>query len=214
MPNLMGETGDTMEDAIIFPIEETILPKSTNPDITVSTHTTLFFRYLKEEYQEDLVAKKLQILNAANKDYNFVVNDQYLELKRLMDDYRYDMDRWFLVAISILLLSGSGCMGMMVLFWDKRRHDIAVAIACGSTMKRIGAETIGELFLALMIGEFLGIGIVPLLENVVVYQEELYFNASGPIVVTVVAFGYSIISVWLGMRTLKEKDIALTLKEE
>ena len=47
-----------------------------------------------------------------------------------MDDYNTDMDRWLFAAVSVMLLAGVGSMGAMFLLLNKRRHLLAVSVAC------------------------------------------------------------------------------------
>ena len=152
MPGGVGRSGYNMAEVILLPIEEIYLPQPSHPTFTVITRDILFFRYLNDEWREDLVAQQLRELNAANEKVTFKVEDEYLQLKRQLEDFSYDMDRWMLVAVSVLLLSGVGCIGLMFLLLNKRRHFIAVSVAYGSTLRRIGIETMAELSVVLLSG--------------------------------------------------------------
>lgn len=214
MPGFTGRSGYNMAEVILLPIEEVYLPQPSHPTFTVTPRDILFFKYLNDEWREDLVAQQLRELNAANEKVTFKVEDEYLQLKRQLEDLSFDMDRWMLVAVSILLLSGVGCIGLMFLLLNKRRHFMAVSVAYGSTLRRIGMETIAELCIVLLSGGGLGILIVPVLKKCMVYQEELGFNPMGVIIVTAVALLFSVVSVLLGMHAIKAKEVAMTLKDE
>ena len=200
---------NTMNDAVILPIEDYILPKMSSFFMN-----NLLLSYRNAEWQEDVVAQVLQELNQIDKKSHFTVENRYLTLKSQMEEYSYDMDRWLLVAVSILFLSGVGCIGSMYLLLDKRRHFMAVSIAYGSTLKRIMAETVSELFIVLFAGGILGILILPLLQKITVYQGELRVYMGGIEITFLMALAFSVMSVSLGMHAVRIKDVAAVLKEE
>ena len=206
-------TGNNMEMVVIFPVAA--ISHLQEQDITqFDFRSILFLRYLGDEWREDLVAQILRELNATGDRFYFSVDDEYAMLKRRMEDFNYDMDRWLFASISILLLSGVGCMGFMFLLLNKRRHMIAVSTAYGSTIRRIRMETMAEIFLVLLLGGILGILITPALKKILIYQEELRLNPAGIGIVFAAAFLFSVVSVLLGMHEVGAKNIAVTLKEE
>lgn len=214
---MRGFTGDTdydMKEAVIFPIESVFTPETAIPDLTINLRSTLFFRYLTSNWKEDLVAQQLRKINHANKTISFVVENEYMELKRVLDDYSYDMDRWFLVSLSVMLLSSIGCIGTVFLTLEKRRHFMAVSIAFGSTMKRLILETMVELFTILFLGALLGISLLPVFKQFILYKDELRLNIWGIISVYLIALIFSALSVLLGFHQIKVKNITATLKEE
>ena len=90
------------------------------------------YRYKNTEHRDDLIAQQLRLINAeTGSNGYFTVPDAYKELKRQMDDYNTDMNRWLLAAVSVILLAGVGSMGTMFLLLNKRRHLLAVSVACG-----------------------------------------------------------------------------------
>lgn len=203
-----------MTRAIIFPLEDSWVPASMTGE-PVSTRTILMYRYKNKEWREDLIAQQIRIINAeTGSNGYFTVEDDYKELKRQINSYNKDMNRWLLVAVSVMLLAGVGSMGTMFLLLNKRRHLIAVSVACGSTIRRIVAEIIAENFMVLFTGGILGILISPLLRKVILYQGELRMNIAGIVSVCAVAFLFSVISVLAGMHEIKAKNVAATLKEE
>lgn len=214
MPDSMGETGYDMADAVILPIEDVVVPPSSYPEVPVDLRNNLFFRYCNEDWREDLVAMQLRELNTANRVYTFKADNAYLDLKREIDDLSYDMDRWMILSVSIMILSGIGCVGSMFLFLDKRRHFMAVSIAYGSTFGQIVAETLIEVFMVLLVGGMLGVLVSPVLKKVLIYNGELQISAVGMGIVVMIAFLFSVLSVLLGMYAVKVKDVAVTLKDE
>lgn len=205
---------NTMNDAVILPIEDVYVPTSPVPGFEPNLLNNLLLRYRDGELHGDLAAQVVQELNHKYSDRQFTVDNRYLELKGRMEDYSYDMDRWLLVAVSILFLSGVGCIGSMYLLLDKRRHFMAVSIAYGSTLKRIMAETVAELLTVLFAGGILGILILPLLQKITVYQDKLRVNMAGIGIVSIMAIAFSLVSVSLGMHAVRIKDVAAALKEE
>lgn len=204
----------SMKFAVIFPLEDVYDTMPYDHDGWNPFHSVLIYRYRNEEWREDLVARQLREINAATSSTGyFTVQDAYKELKRQLDDFRYDMDRWLLVAVSVVLLAGVGCMGSMFLLLNKRRRLIAVSVACGSTMRRIKAETIAENFIVLLSGGILGILISPVLKKVVIYQGELRMNIAGIGIVFGTAFLFSVIAVSAGMHEIKAKNVMAALKE-
>ncbi len=214
MHGFTGDTGYDMEEAVIFPIKEVVLPTSSYPEIKISVKNSLYFRYLNDAWHEDLVAQLLRELNAANKKVIFEVDNEYLDLKREIDDLSYDMDRWMLVGVSVMFLSGIGCIGSVYLILNKRRHFIAISIAFGSTLCRIGAEMILEVFIVLFTGLVLGIASLPVLEQFTICQDELRFSIVGINIVNVFILFITVISVWLGMCEVNVRNVAAILKEE
>lgn len=200
----------TMNIAVILPIEDVFTPSGDD----ANTMNNLLLRYRNAEWHEDVVAQVLRELNQIDRKSRFTVENRYLTLKSRMEDYSYDMDRWMLVAVSILFLSGVGCIGSMYLLLDKRRHFMAVSIAYGSTLWRIVAETVVELLIVLSAGCILGILILPILQKITVYQGELRVNMGGIGIVAMTALTFSMISVLLGMHAVRLKDVAAVLKEE
>lgn len=205
---------NTMNDAVILPIEDGYVPTSPFPGSKPTLLNSLLLRYRDDELHGDLAAQVVQELNHRYSDRRFTVENRYLELKSQMEDYSYDMDRWMLIAVSILFLSGVGCIGSMYLLLDKRRHFMAVSIAYGSTLKRIMAETVAELVIVLSAGSILGILILPTLQKITVYEGELRVNMGGIGMVAIMAVAFSVLSVLLGMHAVRIKDVAAVLKEE
>ena len=197
------------EEVVILPIEEIEHLQTAE----FNFRSILFLRYLNEEWREDLVAQMLRELNAVDNRFYFSVDDEYTMLKIRIEDFNYDMDRWLFASISILMLSGVGCMGSMFLLLNKRRHMIAVSVAYGSTIRRIRIETMAEIFSVLLLGGILGILITPELKKILIYQEEFRHNSVGIGIVFAAAFLFSVVSVLLGMHEVKAKNIAVTLKE-
>ena len=214
MYDRMGEPGYDMADAVILPIEDVSIPPALSPELFAELRNILFFHYCNENWREDLVAQELSELNTENKIFSFQADNAYLELKGKMDDLSYDMDRWMILSVSIMMLSGIGCVGTMFLFLDKRRHFLAISIAYGSTFGQIVAETLTEVFIVMLSGGLLGILASPVLKKVLIYKDELKVNAFGIITVIMIAFLFSVLSVLLGMYAVKVKDVAVTLKDE
>lgn len=203
-----------MIDAIIFPLEDAWIPEKQN-GLEPITGSFLMYRYKNTDYREDLIAQQLRIINEETcRGVYFTVPDAYKELKRQMDDYSTDMDRWLFTAVSVMLLAGVGSMGTMFLLLNKRRHLLAVSVACGSTIRRLMVETIAENFVVLFTGGILGILISPMLKRVVIYQGELRLNMAGIGIVGAAAFVFSVVSVLAGMHEIKAENVAATLKEE
>ncbi|MDE5802175.1 MAG: hypothetical protein K2I22_04565 [Lachnospiraceae bacterium] len=205
-------TGNNMEKVVIFPVGA-MAHLQEQDTAQFNFRSILFLRYLGDEWREDLVAQMLRELNAADNRFYFSVDDEYARLKSRMEDFNYDMDRWLFASISILLLSGVGCMGSMFLLLNKRRHMIAVSAAYGSTIRRIRMETMAEIFTVLLLGGILGILITPALKKILIYQEELRLNPAGIGIVFAAAFLFSMVSVLLGMHEVRAKNVAVTLKE-
>ena len=203
-----------MTEAVIFPLEDMWVPV-TATGLPETTGSLLMYRYKNKEYREDLIAQQLRIINVeTGSNGYFTAPDAYKELKRQINDYNTDMDRWLLAAVSVILLAGVGSMGTMFLLLNKRRHLLAVSVACGATIRRLMAETIAENFMVLLAGGILGILISPLLKKVVIYQGELRTNIAGIVCVGGAAFLFSVVSVLAGMYEIKAKNVAATLKEE
>lgn len=203
-----------MTYALIFPLEDVYdtMPVSgeRNP-----YRSFLVYRYRNADWREDLISSQLREINETTTSTGyFIVQDEYKELKRQLDDFRHDMDRWMMVAVSVLLLAGVGCMGAMFLLLNKRRHLIAVSVAYGSTMRRITVETIAEEMIVLAAGGILGILISPRLRKLVLYQGELRMNGAGIGIVFAAAFLFSVLSVLAGMHEIKARNVAATLKED
>lgn len=206
--------GYDMADAVIFPLEDAWIPISPS-GLPVYTGSLLMYCYKNTEYREDLIAQQLRIINEATcSNGYFTAPDAYKELKQQMGAYSTDMDRWLFAAISVMLLAGVGSMGTMFLLLNKRRHLLAVSVACGSTIRRLMAETIVENFVVLLTGGILGILISPLLKKAVIYQGELRMNMAGIGIVCAAAFVFSVVSVLAGMHEIKAGNVAATLKEE
>ncbi|MBD5499178.1 MAG: hypothetical protein HDR11_15750 [Lachnospiraceae bacterium] len=206
-------TGYDMSTAVIFPVEDVYLPVSSYDGMKFALRSILFYKYRNENCREDLVARQLREINAASSTIYFRVNDAYMELKQKMHDFDYDMDRWLLAAVSVLVLSGLGSMGSMFLLLNKRRHLIAVSVACGATMRRMITESIVENCTVLFCGGVLGILTSPLLKRFVIYQGELRLNIAGIGIVFAVAFLFSVISVLASVWEIKVKNVMETLKE-
>lgn len=204
----------SMTYALIFPVEDAYdtMPHSGDGN---PYRSFLFYRYRNADWRGDLISSQLREINEATTSTGyFIVQDEYKELKRQLDDFRYDMDRWMMAAVSVLLLAGVGCMGSMFLLLNKRRHLIAVSVAYGSTMRRITVETITETMIVLAAGGVLGIWISPQLRKLVLYQGELRMNVAGIGIVFAAAFLFSVLSVLAGMHEIKARNVAATLKED
>jgi hypothetical protein len=187
MPGFTGDSGYDMKEAVIFPIESVFTPETSIPDLKLNLRCTLFFRYLTSNWKEDLVAQQLRKINHANKTISFVVEDEYMELKRVLDDYSYDMDRWLMVSLKHYVAFWYWLHRNDVSYVRKKVSFLAVSIAFGSTLKRLIIETMVELFLILFLGASLGISLLPVFKNFILYKDELRLNIWGIISVFLIA---------------------------
>jgi hypothetical protein len=213
MPGYNGEEGFDMEAAVILPIEDEFLPLSSAKSTDILARSVTFFQYLTDNWREDLVEQKLEIMNAANAEISFEVSDTYLVLKNRMVDYNYDMNQWFLVAVSIIILTGIGCIGSMFLILEKRRFFMAIAMAVGSTRRRLMQELAAELFAIFSIGAFVGILSIPFFQNFLASIEFLEFHYIGIIVIICLTCILSILPVLLVFKSFKINKLNSLLQE-
>jgi hypothetical protein len=213
MPGYNGEEGFDMGDAVILPIEDEFLPLSSAQSTDILARSVTFFQYLTDNWREDLVEQKLEIMNVANTEISFEVSDAYLVLKNKMIDYNYDMNQWFLVAVSIVILTGIGCIGSMFLILEKRRFFMAIAMAFGSTRRRLMQELVAELFVIFTIGAFAGILSIPFSQNFLASTEFLEFHNTGIIVITCLTCILSILPVLLVFKSFKINNLNSLLQE-
>lgn len=205
-----GEIGYDMSDAVIIPLEEA----AKLPTMEAALHNTLLLKYRHEEWREDLVPQVLNELTKSQPDKVFVADSAYLDLKKQMDDLRYDMDSWLILSVSIMLLAGIGCVGLMFLLLNQRKHFFAVSIAYGSTYKRLVIENLAEVGSILLLGGILGVVISPIMRGILLYQGELMFDIRGIGILGVLIALFSILSVMLGMYAVRVGDVVRTLREE
>lgn len=207
---------ESMTYAVIFPLEDVHeIPYEKRSEDDNRCYSRLSYRYRNADYREDLIAGQLQEINRATSSTGyFTVQDEYKELKRQMEDYQWDMDRWMLAAVSILLLAGVGCMGAMFLLLNKRRHLIAVSIAYGSTIHREILEAVAENMIVLLLGGGIGIASWPLFRKVILYQGELRMNVTAIGILTAAALVFSTGSVLAGIHEIKVRNVAAALKED
>ncbi len=207
---------ESMTYAVIFPLENVHeIPYEKDSEDDNRHYSRLSYRYRNADYREDLIAGQLQEINHATSSTGyFTVQDEYKELKRQMDDYQWDMDRWMLAAVSILLLAGVGCMGAMFLLLNKRRHLIAVSIAYGSTIRREIFEAVAENLIVLLLGGGIGIAIWPLFRKIILYQGELRMNVTAIGILAPAALVFSTGSVLAGIHEIKVQNVAAALKED
>jgi ABC-type antimicrobial peptide transport system permease subunit len=203
-----------LQDAVILPLEK----MQDLPQLITYPLTNFVLKYKNSNWQEDLVPSIVKELNrgipSEHPHAYFVLSNEYLDLKGTIDSSNFAMSQWMVFSVSVVLLTGIGCVGLMFTLMQRRKQLFAVSIAFGSTRRRIMAENIAEVGIVLLLGGVIGLFCSPLLKGILYYRLEISFAASGVFVMLGCGLGFALGAVALGMLTIRFKNIAQSLKEE
>jgi ABC-type antimicrobial peptide transport system permease subunit len=205
---------EILQMAVILPLEK----MQDLPQLISDLQNNFVLKYKKSNWQEDLVPAIVKELNRGippeRQDFYFVLSNDYLDLKEEIDSSNFAMSQWLVFAGSVVLLTGIGCVGLMIILMQRRKQFFAVSIAFGSTRRRIMAENIAEVGIVLLLGGGIGLICSPLLKGILYYRQEISFAVSGIFVMLGCGLGFALGAVALGMLAIRFQNIAQSLKEE
>lgn len=137
-------------------------------------------------------------------DYIYTVPDEYMTMESTIGDADVLVLRYFYASICILFIVIVGMIGVMILLLHKRKKEIAIKIAYGSTWNRIFLELFFELWIVFEIGGAAGLVIsnviLPFL-NGAVSGKIIFHMISIPLILIIMAAGSFVVCIFsiLGM---------------
>lgn len=210
-----GADRTDMSEAVIFPLEDVAdMPDTAFSGMPLVVSSNLVVRYRGEQTRDDTIPSMQRFLTEANPTKVFRADDEYLQMKNKMDDLKGDSNSWLFLSISMILLSGIGCIGFLFIRLDRRRHAMAAAVACGALYRRLKLEHLLEIGIVLAAGGALGIGFSLRLRGILLYQGEIKYHLQPILAVAAFVLVFTFLSVTLGMHTVRKRDIIKLLREE
>lgn len=204
-----------MADVVILPVAEVKdIPESTYAFSALFLKSNLTLMYRDADSREDIIPEILLELTEAQENCMYVADNAYLSLKQEIESLEYDTYNWVLMSVSMILLSGIGCVGYLFLQMNKRKHAMAVAIAYGSTYRRMVAENLLEVFVVFAAGGILGVLISPKFRGILLYRGRLEQGVELYLLIGAIILAFTVLAVGLGMHEVRKKDIVKSLREE
>lgn len=97
------------------------------------------------------------LYQAHDGNYTYQMVDEYLQAKILLKQILNGMLRLFSIALLQLLVVSLSSAGILYLFLQRRKADIAISVMMGSTMKGQGVELLGEATFLVLLGFILSL---------------------------------------------------------
>ena len=212
----LTETHTDMREVLILPVEEMQeIPEAVYDfgGLYVSANLTLIARD-RAGRVDDLVPRIILELTQAKPDTMYVADQTYLEFKQQVDSLKNDTYHWLLLSVSMILMSGTGCVGYLFMQMNREKHAMAVAIAYGATYRRIVLENLITVGLVFTAGAGIGILLAPAFRGILIYTGTLQQSAEPYLILGAVVAGFTIFAVTLGIHEIHGKEIIKTLREE
>lgn len=210
-----GDVHTDMADVVILPVAEVKdIPESTYDFSALFLKSNLTLMYRDADSREDIIPEILLELTEAQENCMYVADNAYLSLKQEIESLEYDTYNWVLMSVSMILLSGIGCVGYLFLQMNKRKHAMAVAIAYGSTYRRMVAENLLEVFAVFAAGGILGVLISTKFRGILLYRGRLEQGVELYLLIGAIILAFTVLAVGLGMHEVRKKDIVKSLREE
>ncbi len=211
----MWDTHTDMADVVILPVAELKdIPESTYDFSALFLKSNLTLMYRNADSREDIIPEIMLKLTEAQLNRMYVADNAYLSLKQEIESLEYDTYNWVLMSVSMILLSGIGCVGYLFLQMNKRKHAMAVAIAYGSTYRRMVVENLVEVFVVFVAGGILGVLISPRFRGILLYKGRLEQGVELYLLIGAIIVVFTVLAVGLGMHEVRKKDVVKSLREE
>lgn len=120
-------------------------------------------QYKTSKYEEDSILKMLNYLSEEthlkerNISVEFTLDAKQLEMQEFVEYLGNCMSNYLVMAISVLLVVMLGTSGLFLIFLYRRKKQMAVSIAYGSTRGRLFLELFTEIFTITGIGAGVGL---------------------------------------------------------
>lgn len=160
-----------------FPIYREVLRQEFDPynhqegDVTPDFSSQLSVEYKSADVNANIVPELLDYLMNQNKDYEFMIDQDLMALQRKADSIEQTIMQMIMVSSFILLIVVLGTTGLFLIFLYRRKKQMAISIAYGSTTARLFGEIFAEIFLITAVGA--GLGLLAL-HFVMPYTVQLY----------------------------------------
>lgn len=148
----------------------------------------------------------VQMLQDRHSSYTYRVSEQYLELQKSITDLTQEIRIFSWIAWFVLIITMVGIVGILLIYMEKRKRELAIILALGGTRATIFKEIFLEVFLLCFISGCTGLTAtviaVPYLSTGVFTA---YFHWGSIVVMLGVVLAITIIScscVILGIRDI------------
>lgn len=105
----------------------------------------------------NIIPSLISFLNSSTIDKEFSMNEEVLRLQAVIDDFHQVLIMQIVRASAVLMIVVLGTTGLFLIFLYRRKKQMAVSIAYGSTKARLFGEIFSEVMLITAVGTALGI---------------------------------------------------------
>lgn len=186
----------------------------TENSLTPNFQTALSVEYRDKDFDVNLFPDMLSFLMERNNKYEFTADMSVLQLQYTADSLDGKISDMIAISICVLFVVILGTTGLFLIYLYRRKRQMAVSIAYGSTFSRLFWEIFAEVLIVTGMGAVLGILAV---KKIMPYAVQMYHGAEfQPICIAVAiaaALVSSIIVVGLSFAGIGETSPAKILKD-
>lgn len=95
---------------------------------------------------QDAVSKIVQTLQDKHPAYSYRISEQYLELQKSIADLTQEIRIFSWIAWFVLIITMVGIIGILLIYMEKRKRELAIILALGGTHATIFKEIFLEVF--------------------------------------------------------------------
>lgn len=94
---------------------------------------------------DDLI-EVVQTLQEKHLDYSYRISEQYLELQKSITDLTQEIRIFSWIAWFVLIITMVGIVGILLIYMEKRKRELAIILSLGGTQATIFKEIFFEVF--------------------------------------------------------------------
>lgn len=99
-------------------------------------------------------------LNKGHKDYKYTISNEFFEYMGKISAAKDENYIFTLIAVVFFLIIVIGLIGLFLLFIERRKHELAIAISLGAQRRYLAMELFLEVLCVSLIGYVMGVVIV------------------------------------------------------
>ncbi|MBR0278089.1 MAG: ABC transporter permease [Clostridia bacterium] len=112
---------------------------------------------VSNEGESDAVFEVVQVLQNIHSAFSYRVSEQYLELQKSITDLTQEIRLFAWIAWFVLIITTVGIVGILLIYMEKRKRELAIILALGGTHATIFKEIFLEVFSLCFISGFIGL---------------------------------------------------------
>lgn len=154
----------------------------------------------------------LDYLGGAHPEYSYRLNDQLARAKDRLGQMTWNASKYRILSLLLIALVSIASSGLFYIIFYRRKRDIAVSIALGSTFKGQAMELLLEITYVVAFGLLLGISGGSMMADIL--KIEFKFEPQAFLITVLVAIGIILVSAYLSLRSLKDLSPVEILQNE